>query len=140
MAFVHGKGSYFAADNGSGTLKDLSAFTTNVDGFPGTTQAEKTTTYGQSAETYIAGLKDAQIKVSGQYDSTATSGPDDVLSSRVGAAPQTITYGPEGNSSGKVSYTAEAIMTEYSINDPVGGVITWSATFQVTGGVTRGTF
>jgi hypothetical protein len=39
-----------------------------------------------------------------------------------------------------VKYTGEAILTSYSISNPVADVVTFSADFQVTGAVTRGTY
>jgi hypothetical protein len=41
--------------------------------------------------------------------------------------------------SGESKYTGACILTNYSLSSPVGDVVTFSADFQVTGPVTRGT-
>ena len=64
MAFTHGKDSVFKLDNSSGSLTDISTYVNNVD-FPETADVSETTTFGADNKTYIAGLKDATISLSG---------------------------------------------------------------------------
>ncbi len=47
---------------------------------------------------------------------------------------------PEGSTSTYVKYTGEAILTSYEKSGAIGDVVTYSAEFQVTGAVTRGTY
>jgi hypothetical protein len=49
-------------------------------------------------------------------------------------------YGPEGSASGRIKYTGECICTSYEPGSPVGDVVTYSAEYQITGPVTRGTY
>ena len=51
-----------------------------------------------------------------------------------------FTYGPAGNTAGMVEYSGNGILTSYNIGNDISGEVRFSATFQVTGGVTRGTF
>lgn len=135
MAFTHGKDSSFKLDNSSGSLTDISSYVNNVD-FPETLDVAETTTLGAGNKTYIVGLKDATMSISGLWDSTL----DAILGVVVGqAATLSFEYSPEGTSSGKIKYTGEAICTNYSQSSPVGDVVGYSADFQVTGAVTRGT-
>ena len=135
MAFVHGSDSSFKLDNGSGSLTDISTYVNNVD-FPETADVAETTTLGSSNKSYIVGLKDATISLSGLWDATA----DAIFGAVVGqSATLSFEYSPEGTASGKVNYTREAIMTNYSIGSPVGDVVGYSADLQVSGAVTRGT-
>ena len=135
MAFTHGKDSVFKLDNASGSLTDISSFVNNVD-FPETADVSETTTLGADNKTYIAGLKDATISLSGLWDATA----DAIFGAVVGqSATLSFEYSPEGTSSGKVKYTGECILTNYSISSPVGEVVGYSADLQVSGAVTRGT-
>ena len=69
MAFVHGKSSVFKLDNASGSLTDISSFVNNVD-FPETADVAETSVLGASNKTYIVGLKDATISLSGLFDAT----------------------------------------------------------------------
>jgi len=138
MAFVHGKSAVFKLDNASGSLVDYSTYLDDI-GFPRDVETAETTTFGVagSAKTYITGLSDATISVSGKFDATA----DATLSAVVGqAATLTFEYGPEGSSAGKVKYTGECILTSYEVSASVGDVVTASLDFQVTGQITRTTF
>ena len=135
MAFTHGKDSVFKLDNSGGSLTDISTYVNNVD-FPETADVSETTTLGADNKTYIAGLKDATISLSGLWDSTA----DAIFGAVVGqSATLSYEYSPEGTASGKVKYTGEAILTSYAISSPVGDAVGYSADLQVSGAVTRGT-
>jgi len=135
MAFVHGKSSVFKLDNASGSLTDISTYVNSVD-FPETADVAETTTLGSSSKSYIVGLKDATLSVSGLWDATI----DGILGAVVGqTASLSFEYSPEGTSSGKVKYTGECIVTSYSQSSPVGDVVGFSADMQVSGNVTRAT-
>jgi predicted secreted protein len=135
MAFTHGKDSVFKLDNSGGSLTDISTYVNNVD-FPETADVSETTTLGADNKTYIAGLKDATISLSGLWDATA----DAIFGAVVGqSATLSYEYSPEGTASGKIKYTGEAILTSYAISSPVGDAVGYSADLQVSGAVTRGT-
>jgi len=135
MAFVHGKDSVFKVDNSSGTLTDISTYVNSVD-FPETADVAETSTLGDSSKSYIVGLKDATLSIGGLWDSTL----DGVLGPVLGqSATLSFEYHPEGTASGKIKYNGECILTSYSQASPVGDVVTFSADFQVSGDVTRGT-
>ena len=135
MAFTHGKDSVFKLDNASGALTDISTYVNNVD-FPETADVSETTTLGADNKTYIAGLKDATISLSGLWDSTA----DAIFGAVVGqSATLSFEYSPEGTTGGNVKYTGEAILTSYAISSPVGDAVGYSADLQVSGAITRGT-
>ena len=134
MAFVHGKSSVFKLDNASGSLTDISAFVNNVD-FPETADVAETSVLGASNKTYIVGLKDATISLSGLFDATA----DAIFGAVVGqTATLSFEYSPEGTASGKIKYTGECILTNYAMSSPVGDVVAYSADLQVSGAVSRG--
>lgn len=143
MAFQHGKSTVFKIDDSASVLRDLSAFLTSVSGLPGSGDIVETTTFGVAgdARTYIRGLNGATFDIEGGYDSTATTGPDAVLSGlRTNASTSTFEYGPEGGTAGKVRYTGECLMTEYSAESEVDGWTTFTASFTMTGALTRNTF
>jgi len=135
MAFVHGKDSVFKIDNDGGTLTDISAYVNSVD-FPQTVDVAETTVLGKDNKTYIVGLKDATLSIAGLWDSTL----DGILGVVLGqSATLSFEYSPEGTCAGAVKYTGECILTSYSKNSPVGDVVSYSADFQVSDAVTRGT-
>ncbi len=132
--FVHGKSTYFNLDDTGGTARDLSDTLTSVD-FPETIDTAETTAFGATSKSFIVGLRDATISVSGLWDATV----DGYI---IGTEPATRTwiFGPAGSTGGNVKYTGEAILTSYSVSNPVGDVVTYSLDLQVTGNVTRTTF
>lgn len=135
MAFVHGKDSVFKLDNASGSSTDISAFVNNVD-FPETADVAETSVLGASNKTYLVGLKDATIGLTGFFDATA----DAIFGAVIGqSATLSFEYSPEGTASGKIKYTGECILTNYALSSPVGDVVAYSGDLQVSGAVTRGT-
>jgi len=132
--FVHGKNTDFALDDTGGTSRSLANTLTSVS-FPQTIETAETTAFGSSNKSYIVGLKDTTISVSGLWDATI----DGYLSGTEPAS-RTFIYGPAGTTSGNVKYTGEAIMTGYTQDNPVADVVTYSVDLQVTGAVTRTTY
>ena len=132
--FVHGKSTDFAIDDTGGSSRNISNTVTDVS-FPQVQETSETTAFGSSAKSYIVGLTDATFSVSGLWDATI----DGYLA---GTEPATRSYifGPAGSTSGYVKYTGECIMTNYSVSNPVGDTVTYSADFQCTGAITRGTY
>ena len=132
--FVHGKSTDFALDDTGGSSRSLANTLTDVS-FPQTIDTAETPAFGSSNKSYIVGLKDTTISISGLWDATI----DGYLSGTEPAS-RSFIYGPAGSTSGYVKYTGEAIMTNYSVSNPVGDVVTYSVDLQVTGAVTRGTY
>ena len=134
--FRHGKSTAFKVDDSGGTLRDISNTLTDV-GFPQTVDTAETSSFGDSAKTYIVGLSDSTVSISGNFDATV----DGYLAGILGqAATVSFEYGPEGSTAGYVKYSGEAILTSYEKSGAIGDVVTYSAEFQVTGAVTRGTW
>jgi hypothetical protein len=134
--FRHGKSTVFKVDNSGGTLTDISNTLTDVS-FTQTIETAETSSFGSSAKTYIVGLSDSSLSVSGNFDATV----DAHLAAIVGKADSvSFEYGPEGSTAGFVKYTGEALLTSYEKSGAIGDVVTYSAEFQVTGAVTRGTY
>ena len=132
--FAHGKSTDFAIDDTGGSSRNISDTLTDVS-FPQTIDTAETTAFGSTNKSYIVGLKDTTISVSGIWDATV-----DGYISGTEPASRSFIYGPAGSTGGNVKYTGEAIMTNYSVSNPVGDVVTFSMDLQVTGAVTRGTY
>lgn len=134
--FRHGKSTTFKVDNSGGTLTDISNTLTDVT-FPQTVETAETTAFGDSSKTYIVGLKDSTISISGTFDATVDAHLAGVLGQ---AASLSFEYGPEGSTSTYVKYSGEAYLTSYEKSGSVGDAVKYTAEFQVTGAVTRGTW
>jgi hypothetical protein len=132
--FVHGKSTFFSIDDTGGSVRDISNTLTSVD-FPETIDTGEVTAYGATSKSYLVGLRDATISVSGLWDAT-------VDGYFIGTEPasRSFVFGPAGDTGGYVKYSGECILTSYSVSSPVADVDTYSADFQVTANVTRGTF
>ena len=134
--FRHGKSTVFKVDNSGGTLTDISNTLTDVT-FPQTIETAETTSFGSNAKTYIVGLTDSTVSISGTWDATV----DAHLAGIVGqAASVSFEYGPEGSTSTYIKYSGECYLTSYEKSGSVGDAVKFSAEFQVTGAVTRGTW
>lgn len=136
MAFKHGKNTVFKVDNSGGTLTDISSYLNSVT-LPRSVETGETTSYGNSAKTYIVGLSDSTLSVDGTWDATVDAHLAGVLGQD---ASLTFEYGPEGSGSGAIKYTGECYLTSFETSSPVADVVKFSAEFQVTGTVTRTTF
>jgi predicted secreted protein len=134
--FRHGKSTVFKVDNAAGTLTDISNTLTDVS-FPQSVETAETTSFGSSAKTYIVGLTDSTISVSGNWDATVDAHLAAILGQ---AATVSFEYGPEGSTSTYIKYSGEAIVTSYEKSGAIGDVVSYSAELQVTGAVTRGTW
>lgn len=138
MAFVHGKSSVFKIDNaGGGSLTDISTYVDSVEGLPGERELADATTLGQSGHKSVPGLVNGSFTVSGPWDATL-DGYMGVL--QVATATATFEYGPAGGTAGLVRYTGECWVTSYTVSSPVGDKVTWSASIQVDGAITRNTY
>lgn len=136
MAFVHGKSAAFKLDDSGGTLRDLSAYLMEVS-FPETIETADVTAFGSASKSYIVGLKDATISLTGKWDSVFDGYIAGVLGQ---TASLSFEYGPAGTTGGNVKYSGECYVTSYNIGSPVGDAVSASVELQVTGNVTRGTW
>lgn len=134
MAFNHGKASYVNLDDAGGSPTDISAYITGVS-LPRSADVVDVTTLGDASKDYIGGLLDGTLSMEGKWDDTI----DAILAAALGVA-KTFIYGPAGSTGGYVKYTGEAIMTGYELESSLDGAVSFTAEFQVTGGVTVTTF
>lgn len=139
MATVHGKSAYFALNDGAG-LRNISAFLTSVE-FSRSKDLPDSTTFGDSDHEFVEGLKGARITLRGFWDSAALA-TDATLDGAYGTtAAVAWEYGPAGNGGGSVKYSGNCHVAEYSPGPAsVDALVPFSATLQVHGAVTRGTF
>jgi hypothetical protein len=139
MAFVHGKTSKFSIDNSAGSPVDISAFCDDIS-FSRSLDSAETTTFGNSSKTYLIGMSDATISISGKFDAAGASTVDAVLAGILGAsATSTFQYIPGGGNVGSNNpgYTGECWLTSYEVSGAIGDAVSFSAEFQCSGNITR---
>ena len=90
---------------------------------------------------YRPGLTDGEIRLTGLWDDTASTGSYTVLSSLLGIETTVgYEYGPEGNTAGMIKYSGECVLTQYDESSPVDDMVAFTATLKISGDVTAGTF
>lgn len=137
MTTYHGKATKFTIADTVPTVRDLSAYTTDVS-INFKKSSGETTAKGSTAQTFVVGFYGAEITVSGRWDDTATSGPDVVLMGLLKSdASSAFVVGMGGTATGKRKYTGVGFVTAYTPSSPLEGVINWSATILVSGAVTE---
>lgn len=137
MSFVHGKDIDFQLDDAAGTLRAVKIYLNSVSGLPGARGLSETTAFGDQGTRYIPGLANTTFSIAGHWDTTATTGIITVLNGlRTATATSSVVYGPEGSTTGKVKYTAECWLSEFSVDAAVADRVPFAATFQVDGIVT----
>ena len=139
--FSHGKSASFKLDNAAGTLTNISDTVNDVT-VSRAIETGETTSFGNSSKTYIVGLADATISVSGSFDATVDNQLTALIDAQIAGTNASASFeaGPQGTASSSVKYTGECIVTSYEVNPTVGDVVTYSLELQVTGAVSRSTY
>lgn len=139
--FKHGKNAYFALDGTAASLVSISD-TLNEISMPREIETAETTAFGTGDKTYITGLADATVSLSGMFDATVdTMIGGNIANLKSGSvASLSFEYGPAGSASGQPKFTGEALITSYELSSPVGDVVSYSLELQVTGGVSASVF
>ena len=140
MARTHGKDSNFSF-NGVAIEAELSSITMNA-----TVAEAAVTAFADAYSNFLAGKKSVSFDVSGSLDMAASQGDATIFDHlTLTSGPKTLIYDPDGagpdTNSPEYTCTSSgltgALCTNYTINLPVGGAATYSATFQWSGSTTR---
>ena len=140
MARTHGKDSNLSF-NGVSIEDELNSITMNA-----TVAESDISAFGDTYQTFLAGKKNVTVDVAGALDMAASQG-DVTIFDHIHSisGPKTLVYDPDGagpdTNSPEYTCTSSgltgALCTSYTINLPVGGAATYSATFQCSGSTTR---
>lgn len=139
--FSHGKATKIEVDNAAGTLVDISNVSNSVE-MPRPVDTAETSVFGTTAKTYVPGMNDSTVSISGLFDATVDAMLSAVIDAQANGtvASSTVVYGPQGGTTGKTSYTLEVIWTSYSVSTGTGDVASFSLEGQRTGPTVRGTY
>ena len=131
MAFVHGKNTVVLYRD-----EDLSQYF-NDSSASRSVETGETTTYGAAggSKTYIVGLNDGTISLSGMFDGDAGA-VDNTLTSVIGTdGPSPVLVAGGGVAIGNRCMISGVDQTSYEISSPVADVVSISAEMQSSGGV-----
>lgn len=133
MAFIHGKST--------GVLwhdQDLSGYL-NEASMPGEIEAAETTVFGDGNKTYISGLADGTVSLSGYLDD-AGEGVNTIAAVVADTREKRpITVGHSGGLvDGAACHIADSMATSFEVTSAVADVVEVSAEFQADGGVWGG--
>lgn len=134
--FRHGKGTRVLLDQ-----YDLSAYFKDASSSR-IVETGETTGFGSQAKTYIIGLSDATVSLSGMFEATDTvgeKGVDPVLTAALAQdAGDYLTHCPGGFAVGRTAQIGLVKETKYEVSAPVGDIVSISVEFQCDGGLDNG--
>lgn len=135
MAFRHGKNTAVLIG-----AYNLSSYFQSAQ-LASSVMTAETTTYGvaNGAKTYITGLNDSTVSLSGLFDGAAGA-VDAVLTAAIGVDTDLnfLIAQDGGLVVGRPCITGQSIMTKYSVDSPVADVVKVSADLQCDAGGDRG--
>ena len=132
MAFIHGKNAV--------VLHGAYALTSflNDGSISASVETAETTSFGNSAKTFVTGLRDGTLSASGMFDGAA-SAVDEVLTASIGSdSLSPVTFAPNGAAIGQRVVLLQAKTTSYDVSSPVGDVVSVSYDAQADGGLDHG--
>ncbi len=132
MAKQSGLGDYFACDNSSGSLKDISNDVTNLGVNVGQNLLDITGLDKSAMERLIA-LGDGSFTLTGVFNATANMSHA-VFSVRTGT--RTVDYKIGGNTASNPYLTMECLVDSYNLSRGADGSLTWTAGLQLQSGTT----
>lgn len=138
MAAKRGLSADIRIDDSGGTLRDISRSVKQVN-FSRDAELLDATTFqapGGDKE-FLVGFKDNKFDIQGNADATVCGYLNGIAGQE---ATVSFQYGPEGTTTGNRKYTGECVMVSFKEDTPAMGLNTFTASFQITGQVTVGTY
>lgn len=132
--FFHGKDAAVYVTDSGGSERNLTDYATSV-GLPVEVETAEVSTLGDDDKVYVTGLRDRTISIEGKWDGTV----DGYLSGLLGGTARAWKVFPAGSAAGRPFYSGSAILTSYEVSADIGDAVGFSAEFQNSGAVTRGT-
>ena len=129
--FNHGKNAVVLLDNTnlSTTLTDASVSLT--------ADVAETSTFTASSKTYVAGLKDGTVTLSGYFESSSPDADAEFLS-QLGSSGSPYSIAPIGYTRGNPTQFGNVIETSYDRSADIGSVVAVAVAFQFDGDAFNG--
>lgn len=141
MAASAGKSAWVMLDGANAGGTNVSQYHDSFS-WPQTVQQLETSTFGTTPKQFIPGLTDGDtVAVSGPFDTALYSLVTGLKAAQAaGSSTSTLVYAPGGSVASSAKISAEVYVASFTVNSTVGGRNEWSASLQVTGAVTNGTW
>lgn len=136
MAFRAGTTTKLYVATAAGVVTDVSPYADNTGADLSSAQLD-VSVFGTAAKAYLNGQTDGKVTLSGPADSTLHA----VLATLYTAGSTTSwIYGPGGSVAGQVRMAGSANVESYGISSSADGRVEYTASLQITGAITSGTF
>lgn len=137
MAFKAGTTSAFYLANAANALQNLSAYADNLS-LPQSTEQLDVSVFGSSSKAFIPGLQDGDtLTMSGPYDVVIHT---QLTTAKSAGSLLGFIFGPGGSVAAQARSAGSVYVQNYSVSTSVNGRVEYSASLQVTGAVSNGTF
>lgn len=130
MAAIKGCGASFLL--GTNAVAELN----NISNAYSADSLDVTTFDSNCLREFIAGLRSGTMDISGFYDPTDTTGQVAMFTALYNGTTLTSTQKPKILWNGTNGFEADGIVTSYTVDAAVEGVVNFSATIQLTGAIT----
>jgi hypothetical protein len=141
VAFKAGTTTAVYLANAAAALQNISPYADNIS-WPQSVAQLEVSAFGTAPKAFIPGLTDGDtITVSGPADSTLASQLFGLKAAQsAGSAAAGIIYGPGGSVASQIRVAGSVYVAGITLSSGVGGRQEFSASLQVTGAISAGTF
>ena len=136
---VVGQNAFITIEDSTPTVRALRGDSNSIS-LSWSADTPENTAYGATTRTRKAGLRDWTLEYAGFFNDTASTGVDTVLSGILGGSTAFV-FGPAGSTTGYRKYSGSGLVSDYSIDTPVDGMVSISFTVvAATGSLSGSTF
>ena len=137
MPFRAGTTTAFYLANAAQALQNLSPYADNLS-LPQSVEQLEVSAFGTAAKAFIPGLQDGDtLSMSGPYDVVVHT---QLTAAKSAGSLLGFIWGPQGSVASQPRIAGSVYVAQYSVSTSVGGRVEYSASLQVTGAVSNGTF
>lgn len=136
MAFRAGTTSKLYITTAGGSLSDVSAFADSTGADLSATQLD-VSVFGAQAQAFLNGQTTGNISIGGPLDAAMHTIVSGLYSAGSTSA---FIYGPGGSVAAQARFAGSVNVSSYGVSTSASGRVEYSATLQITGAVTAGTF
>jgi hypothetical protein len=136
MAFRAGTTSKLYISNAGGTPTDVSAYADSTSTDLSAAQLD-VSVFGAQAQAFLNGQTTGNISIGGPLDAPMHTLVAGLYSAGSSAS---FIYGPGGSVASQVRLAGSVNVSSYNVSSSASGRVEYSASLQITGAVTAGTF